>query len=1233
MKIVIDLQGAQGCNRHRGIGRYTLSLAQAIVRHRGDHEVILALNGLFPDTIEPIRAAFDGLLPRQNICVWEAPGPVCSLDAGNDWRRQCAELVREAFLARFQPDIVLVSSLFEGLTDDGVSSVGALNTVPTAVVLYDLIPLIHPQLYLEKPETEAWYRNKIEHLRRAGLALAISESSRQEGIRHLGFSPDSVFNISTAADSQFEPGKIDAGLEAEFRRKYGLQRPFVMYTGGMDHRKNIEGLIRAYAKLPGELRASHQLAVVCNIPPQGRAALESLAKEQGLRADELVLTGFVPEEDLVTAYNLCKVFAFPSWHEGFGLPALEAMSCGKAVIASNTSSLPEVVGREDALFDPRNAGDMAAKLAKVLLEDDFRLALEKNGLERAKLFSWDASARRAIAAIEAWHLKKNERLAAQANPRRPKLAFVSPLPPVRSGISDYSAELLPELARHYDIDVIVSQEAMSDSWVKANCQIRNVDWLREHAGDYDRVLYHFGNSAYHEHMFGLLDEIPGVVVLHDFYLSSVVAYMEGTGYRPGFWEREIFNSHGYAALRRRFREHGGAQVIWHYPCNLGVVQRALGVVVHSDYSRRLARQWIGEGAGDDWAVVPLLRAPVAGIDRGASRQRLKFDDRDLVICSFGVLGQTKLSHRLLDAWLASGLAGDPRCKLVFAGDTPPGEYGDQLRARIDASGLGKRIQITGWVDAGTFRDYLAAADVAVQLRTLSRGESSAALLDCMNYGLPTIVNANGSIADVQDDGVWKLPDEFSDAELVAALETLSGSPERRAQLGRRAREIVVTGHQPDHCAGLYAHAIERAYEKAANGLAGLTCALAKVEPLPAGEDTWLGLAQSVARSLPVQPAPRQLLVDVSELVQRDVKSGIQRVVRSILSELLLNPPDGFRVEPVYATTEHGYKYARQFTLGFLECPSASFTDEPVDYQAGDVFLGLDLTPHVTRMRRHCHRRMRNAGVKVEFVVYDLLPITLPKAFGEGALASHTQWMDVVAESDGVVCISKAVADEVKTWMAEHHPSRLGAFDIRWFHLGADIESSVPSTGMPETASLTLRELAKRPAFLMVGTLEPRKGHLQTLAAFEQLWAAGVDANLVIVGKRGWLTDTLVGKLRSHCELDKRLFWLEGISDQYLEEVYAASTCLIGASEGEGFGLPLIEAAQHGLPIIARDIPVFREVAGEHAFYFAGSDAASLASAVNEWMALDRAGQAPQSGGMPWLTWRESAQRLVEQVIY
>ena len=1234
MRIVIDMQGAQSTgSRNRGIGRYSLSLALAMVRNRGEHEVLIALNGLFPDTIEPIRAAFDGLLPQENIRVWSAVSPVASIGTANDWRRQSAELVREAFLASLRPDVVHVSSLFEGFGDDAVTSVGALSrAIPTAVTLYDLIPYIHRKPYLENPAVEAWYLGKIEHLRRADLWLAISESSRREGIDHLGLADDRSVNISTDADAHFQSLKISAESEQAMRQKYGLSRPFVMYTGGIDHRKNIDGLIRAFSRLPASLRRAHQLAIVCSAQPESRHMLEQLAAQQGLSKDELVLTGFVPEDDLVALYNLCALFVFPSWHEGFGLPALEAMRCGVPVIGANTSSLPEVIGWEEALFDPHSDEAMAWAIERALSDATFRAELIRHGKTQSAKFSWDESARRAIAAME-------RLLAArQAMPeinniggRRPRLAYVSPLPPERSGIADYSAELLPELARLYEIDVIVAQDAISDPWIKANCSVRSAQWFIEHADRYERVLYHFGNSTFHAHMFELLKAIPGVIVLHDFFLSGIVAHRDTNGFTPGGWSRELYSAHGYAALRDRFHAKDTADVVWKYPCSLNVIQDSLGVIAHSPNSLRLAEQWYG-GASTDWAVIPLMRDPRISADKELARKALGFDAGDFLVCAFGILGPHKLNERLLHAWLQSRLARDKTCHLVFVGENHPGDYGQDLLATIRSSVAKKNIRITGWAEQEVFRQYLAAADVGVQLRTLSRGETSAAVLDCMNYGLATIVNANGSMADLVDEAVWKLPDEFTDEQLIEALETLWQDETRRHEMGEYARNLILREHKPRTCAEQYGEAIERFYRSAASGLPALPRIIADIHGQPDDDADLIQLADAIARSFPQQNRQRQLLVDISELVQRDARSGIQRVVRSILKEWLNNPPPGYRVEPVYATVDRGYRYARRFTQGFLGCPDDTLQDEPIEYAPGDVFFGLDLQPEVVPAQRAFYQVLRGHGVRVRFVVYDLLCVSMPQYFPHGLAHEFGRWLEVVAESDGAICISKAVADELADWVRQHGPARQRPIPIEWFHLGADVESSEPIKGLPLDADAVLDHLRSRKSFLMVGTLEPRKGHVQVLEAFEQLWQAGHGVNLVIVGKQGWGVESFVERLCAHPELNKRLFWLEGISDEYLEKVYAASTCLIAASYGEGFGLPLIEAAQHKLPTIARDIPVFREVAGEHAYYFDGKSPDALAQSIKAWLTLHGADLHPKSNDMPWLTWKQSARQLFENIV-
>lgn len=410
MRIVVDMQGAQTESRFRGIGRYSMSFSQAIVRNRGEHEVLLVLNGLFPETTAPIRAAFDGLLPQEQIRIWSAPGPVREENPNNDRRRKTAEIIREAFLTSLQPDIIHISSLFEGYVDDAVTTIGQFDqSTPVSVSLYDLIPLLNQEHYLQpNPGYEQYYLRKIEYIKQAAKYLSISEFTREEGLQHLKTSGDRIVNVSTATEPHFKPLHLEDAAVTQLCHKFGLRLPFILYTGGSDERKNLPRLIEAFATLPSSVRKSHQLVFAGKISLGNIALLQHKAKAAGLTSENVQYTGYITDEELILLYNLCKLFIFPSWHEGFGLPALEAMACGAPVIGANTSSLPEVIGLEEALFDPLDVTAITAKIAQALEDDAFRAQLREHGLQRAKLFSWDESANRAITAWEQLHTQRVE---------------------------------------------------------------------------------------------------------------------------------------------------------------------------------------------------------------------------------------------------------------------------------------------------------------------------------------------------------------------------------------------------------------------------------------------------------------------------------------------------------------------------------------------------------------------------------------------------------------------------------------------------------------------------------------------------------------------------------------------------------------------------------------------------------------------------------------------------------
>jgi glycosyltransferase involved in cell wall biosynthesis len=940
MRIVLDLQACQASSKHRGIGRYSMALAQAMVRRGGAHEMLIALNSHYPDAIAEVRAAFDGLLPQNQIRVYDLPGPLAEYDKRNAWRVRAAEQLREHYFANLAPDFVHVASLFEGLGENAAASVAhGDGSFDTAVTLYDLIPLMRKDVYLAEAHVAGWYYRKLQSLKNAELLLAISGHSRLEAMSALQLPGERVVNISSAVGPEFHPRVQDEAGQRGMYARFGLRGDFIMYTGGIDYRKNIEGLIEAYSLLPGALRAQYQLAVVCSIQDHDRVRLQRVVAKFGLPRDDVVFTGYVSDQDLVALYNSTGLFVFPSLQEGFGLPALEAMSCGAPTIGSHNSSIPEVIGRADALFDPTSVRAIADKMNHVLTDSAFAASLSEHGLVQAKEFSWDASAQRAIAAFEETHARNRPRVVVPVDApsnrpdRRPRLAYVSPLPPERSGIADYSAELVPELARYYDIEVIVAQEHISDAWVTSNFPQRTAEWFDQHAHEFDRVMYHFGNSSFHQHMFDLLERHPGIVVLHDFFLSGIINYAEPASRYPNNYCRALYQSHGYRALLDE-RDGGRESSLYQYPCNKAVLDQAAGVIVHSTFSAALADQWYGAGTAHDWAMIPLLRVLPGALDKAAARRVLGIGDDDFLVCSFGLLGVTKCNERIVEVWLASALATDQACHLVFVGENNALQWGRDLAARIEGQ---PRIRITGFAPQEMYRHYLAAADVAVQLRSRSRGETSAAVLDCLAHRLPTIINAHGSAAEVPAEVTIKLQDEFTDAELAGAMLRLRADRAQAQDLSRKAAAYMDQVHHPAIVGARYRDVIEQFQHSSPRLrykrlLASLAAIQVPVEP--AGHDlpgTAACIAANSARS-----GPRQLLLDVSDLAGVGALEGAHA---QLVKDLIDTPPDGYRVEPV-TLTDGVYRYARRFTLDLIGRPELVIADAPAEIKGGDHLLLL-----------------------------------------------------------------------------------------------------------------------------------------------------------------------------------------------------------------------------------------------------------------------------------------------------
>ena len=809
-RVVLDLQACQTRgSRGRGIGRYSRSFAHALLNSPGRYDLIPCVNSAFADSADELTREFEPLIAMGRIVRYDASRPPTSWSAtAIDAGRVAGEWIAQHAWVGQKPDLVHISSVFEGM--DGEAVVPDLLGMPRATVVsataYDLIPMLFADIYLEERATRDWYRSRIDRLRRCDVLLAISEATRRDLIERLDIPADRIATIQGAADARFQPAEVSSERRQRFLGALGLSKPYVMYTGGIDHRKNVEATIRAFAQLPPEIRDAYQMAIVCSVSETDRLRLEGLTKSLGLPRDGVVLTGFVTEDDLVDLYRCCELFIFPSKYEGFGLPVLEAMSCGAPTIAADASSLPEIVGWRDALFPIHRDAQIAAALARALSDADFRGRLRSHATERAKHFSWQRVADRAREAWSEAIARKNRRVAVCVAAFKPRLAIVTPLLPQRSGIADFITELMPHLAKHFRIDLFASEGADHDRYRAMGFDVHSWQALPDMWLDYDAgVLYQFGNSEFHAHMLALLRSCPGTVFLHDAYLSGLIGYLEfGPPRIGGIFASMLAYSASEAAVAD-YQKNGVEAAIERYPMCRWVTDHATGVIVTSNHARALLAR-AGQIDGARCRVVQHQRSvqPVSPEEKARARDALSVPPSTLLVCSLGATDDRKLSMELVDAWCRRDMSRPSR--LVFVGKVD-GPYGETLRRRIQAVSGSADIRIAGYVSDEEFLQYVKASDVIVQLRKGSRGEASGAALYAMAHGVPLVTSRHGSLSEIPDSACIHLDEPIDTVEVASVLDELSASETKRAALGRRGSDWIREACDPQSAARAVSSAV------------------------------------------------------------------------------------------------------------------------------------------------------------------------------------------------------------------------------------------------------------------------------------------------------------------------------------------------------------------------------------------------------------------------------------------
>ncbi len=811
MNVVYDLLGFQSRDHgERGIARYVLNLALAIERtHPGlitEYRVHPDLP--FPTGLEPLVGTGRlQLADRQSTGARSSSGGVFIAGSPFENYNQPSDLILPRFVRS--------------------------NEWRRMVVLHDLIPAIFPELYLDHETNQRWYSARLASLNLFDRFLANSQATADDALAMLDITDDDVTVIGAGADDQFRPPAEGQRAAAQSLVSSGLieglRTGYILFPTGIDPRKNIERTIHAYGRLPERVRSRHQLVLACRLSDGDRETVMAMAEAAGL-GDELVVTGYVSDETLCRLYQGAHLVVFPSYYEGFGLPALEAMKCGAPVICADATSLVEVQPMPEARFDPLSVRAISAAMSQALADHYFRERLRNQTLPP---FTWDNAGQRTGDAVLTSLAELRSRIVVTDNatidlssgtdsngnglrPAKPRLALFAPLPPQRTGIATYTYRLLEELRHHCDVTVFADcgpgdrtrQEErrgdeglakLRDEETAEGGPLEPVDLERPvgvsvvgtdqyeamaaGGGAFDQTLYFLGNSHHHLQAMQANKVRKGHVLLHDVRLTELYRAI-----RNDIPERLVEGSVGRtigAYYPGRYRPEVeemdvvGPETAHRFGVLLarGIADEDTELLVHSQCAKTLLRL---DGSGDASIPFPMPCPTFSSPWQPA--------DGPPIITSFGHLDQSRQPERLVLA-MVEVVAEVADARLRFVGRINS-DRKHELMDLAERNGVGGSIDFVGDLDDEQFLQRQRETWLAVHLRTHSDGTSSETLGELLGLGVPTVVSSVGADGELPDGVVSRVAAGNDSRELGLTLSGLIVDETASRHLYLAAREYA-----------------------------------------------------------------------------------------------------------------------------------------------------------------------------------------------------------------------------------------------------------------------------------------------------------------------------------------------------------------------------------------------------------------------------------------------------------
>ncbi|WP_095198611.1 glycosyltransferase [Mesorhizobium carmichaelinearum] len=640
-------------------------------------------------------------------------------------------------------------------------------------IVYDFIPLMKPERYLPTASNRLDYHTQLIWLSRYDHFFPISQHTSDELQRLLGVDPLRITKTGAPIDSAFE--RADAsGRRERFSERY------VLACGGAEPRKNVECPILAHAGSAVMQDAGIRLVVNGNYPPVWQAILRDLYTGNGGRPELLVFPGFVDEDELVSIYRgaLCTVVA--THMEGFSIPVVEAMAAGSAVIASAIPAHKELIGRDDLMFSPDNAEELRKKLEAIAVDQALRTEIVQDQSTRWQRFRADKIAG------EFWSTVGDLITRRQPKPTvlrgaRPQIAFLSPMPPDQSGVADYSAASIKELGKLADVHVFSRLAPMTTPDGAASAQ--QITTLPCLSSGFDRVVGVVGNSHFHLEVFQLLERYGGACIEHDNRLLGFYAGLFGRSRTCAVAERELGRSVTEDEIISWLQDESRLRATF-----LGeIAEWASPMFVHSRVTARIVQERFSKTAV--YLPFSIYRQwendPTDQRLKSAARQSLGIAAKEFAIVSLGFVHSTKAVEECI--WAVDLVRSwNIPVKLYFVGELA-GDEGP-FKDMVSQLGLTDHVVFSSsFIRETQYRDYLLAADAAIQLRTHRFGGLSGALLDCITVGLPTVTNEDLAMAMEAPTYVATVPDHPSPVLIAEALAGISQAGVNRSQFDEERR--------------------------------------------------------------------------------------------------------------------------------------------------------------------------------------------------------------------------------------------------------------------------------------------------------------------------------------------------------------------------------------------------------------------------------------------------------------